>query len=83
MNYQCPRCGKPVERRHHTTAGLVSALLHLALGRLQCESCGTIPLDEFPAETRSRITLHSTLLIISAAAVVVLSMVALMCERFL
>jgi hypothetical protein len=81
MNYTCPRCGKPVERRRDTTSGLVSALLHFAFGSFQCENCGTIPLSEFPAEIRSRVILASALLVVSAIAVVVVSISAFVCEH--
>lgn len=83
MNYTCPRCGKPVVRRRDTTAGLFSALLHFAFGSFQCEDCGKIPFSEFPAEARSQIILTSVILIISAVAVVVVSMLAFVCESLL
>lgn len=83
MTYVCPRCGSPVQRRRDTTAGLVSALLHFAFGSFQCENCGKIPLGEFPAETRSQIVLSSVFLVLGAVAVVVLSLVAFVCEHFL
>jgi len=81
MNYTCPRCGKPVERRRDTTAGLVSALLHFAFGSFQCENFGTIPLSEFPAEVRSRMIRAAAFLIVGGIAVVVVSLLSFVCEH--
>ena len=81
MNYTCPRCGKPVEQRRDTTAGLVSALLHFAFGSFQCKNCGTIPLSEFPAEVRSKVILAPVLLVVGAIAVVIVSISAFVCEH--
>ena len=81
MNYLCPRCGKPVQRSIRATAGLVSALLHFALGSFQCENCGTIALSEFPADVRSRVILASALFVVGAIAVVVVSLLSFVCQH--
>ena len=82
MDYTCPRCGNPVRRSLRTTAGLVSAFLHLAIGSFVCEKCGTIPQSEFPAEVRSKAMRSSAFLIVGAIVVVLLSLLSFVCEHF-
>ncbi|MBT3200826.1 MAG: hypothetical protein HN350_13025 [Phycisphaerales bacterium] len=67
MAYKCPRCGEPVQRGHSRGAqmagGLVGALFYAAFGSFQCEGCGKIPGNEFPAEDRSKMRVGSLMLV--------------------
>jgi hypothetical protein len=43
--------------------GLVGALFYAAFGSFQCEGCGKIPGNEFPAEDRSKMRVGSLMLV--------------------
>jgi hypothetical protein len=72
-----------MERRRDTTAGLVSALVHMALGSFQCNHCGTIRLSELPVDARNHVIRSSVLLILGAFAVIVLTILVFVFEHFL
>ena len=75
MAYQCPRCGKPVQRGHSTSAqvaaGLVGALFYAAFGSFMCPTCGKIPQREFPPADRNKMMMHSALMVIGAVVLAV------------
>ena len=76
MAYECPRCGKAVQRGSSTTAGvaggLVGALVFAAFASFQCESCGKIPMKEFPPEVRSKARLSSLAMVAGAIVLLIL-----------
>lgn len=76
MAYACPRCGKPVRRGGSTAAGLagglVGALVYAAFGSFRCQTCGKIPMSEFPPEVRSKARLGSFALIGGAVLLIIL-----------
>ena len=53
------------------TAGLVGALFYAAFGSFQCPKCGKIPSNEFPPEVRSKMAMHSVIMVIVAIAIAV------------
>lgn len=64
MAYQCPRCGRPVQRYIGTDVhkgGLVGILFSGAFGSFVCKRCTWIRLREFPPEIRKEIVLSSVL----------------------
>ena len=73
------RCGAahpPGKRGSSTTAGvaggLVGALVFAAFAPFQCESCGKIPMSEFPPEVRSKARFGSLALVGGALLLLVL-----------
>ena len=73
MAYECPRCGKPVQRRTSRTAGVaggaVGALIASAFAGFECPACGKIPKSEFPPEVRSKMRRGSCIMVLVAALI--------------
>lgn len=67
MAYACPHCGKRVQRGRSRTAshavGLLGALVYAAFASFQCETCGKVPMSEFPREVQNKARLGSVALI--------------------
>lgn len=76
MAYECPRCGKVVKRGSSSTAGVaggvVGALVFAAFASFQCETCGKIPMNEFPPDVRSKARFGSLAMVIGAIVLLVL-----------
>jgi DNA-directed RNA polymerase subunit RPC12/RpoP len=75
MNYECPRCSKPVTKQSKSSilfgGGLVGALLASAFSSYECGACGKIPRKEFPPEIRSKMMKGTLLLIVGAVVLFV------------
>jgi DNA-directed RNA polymerase subunit RPC12/RpoP len=74
--YECPRCGRAVERGSAATrtavgfaGGVIASLLYAAFGSFHCAQCGEIPRSEFPAEVQAQMTRGSAALIVVALLV--------------
>lgn len=76
MAYSCPRCGRPVQRGRSKAAGfaggIAGALIFAAFGSFQCQGCGKIPMNEFPAEVRTKARLGSLAMVGGALLLIVL-----------
>ena len=75
MAYNCPKCGKAVQRGYsggaQAAAGLAGALFYAAFGAFECKSCGKIARKEFSSGDRKKMLLGSVLLVIAATAVII------------
>jgi hypothetical protein len=81
MKYTCPRCQGMVQRKSSRVAGaaggVAGALIFAAVAPLHCETCGNIPLREFPPEVRSQARLRSVLMVLGAVILFVVVIVVL------
>lgn len=79
-NYQCPKCGGPVQRKDNVaagaTGGLVGVMLAAAFAGFDCAKCGPIARGDFPEEVRSKMMMKSVGLGIGALVLLVAVIVA-------
>ena len=79
MEYECPRCQKPVHKATKSAilfgGGLVGVMLASAFGSYECVHCGKIPRKEFPADVRSSMNKKSILLVGGAVVLLVVVIV--------
>lgn len=77
MAYQCPRCGKPVERSSSAMAagagGAVGALMYSAFASFRCKVCGPLKKSEFPPEVRQTMLLGTLGIVVGAIVLLVVA----------